>query len=94
VGIAVVTPRKPAPTPRARKKPLGSVSRAASSGDGLLAVRAELTRRLDDPNLADKDVAGIVRALLAVEARIAAQSVTKEAGLDELAARRNARRSG
>lgn len=73
----------------------GSVSRAARSGEVLLAVRAELCRRLDNPNLEDRDVASLARELRILQREIDSAG-SGEVGdrVDELSERRRARRSG
>lgn len=89
-----MTPKKPAPPSRARKLPLGSVAKAAAAGDGLEAIRTELARRLDDPNLEARDLPGLSREYRLLVAAIEARGGSRKAdGLDELAARRKSRRS-
>lgn len=90
-----MTARKPVPEPRSRKLPLGSVSRATQSGEGLEAIRVELARRMDDPNLEARDLPALAREYRILTAVIDAQGgMAKGDGLDELAARRKSRRSG
>lgn len=74
--------------------PLGSVGKAVQSDQALEAIRMELARRLDDPNLEARDLPALAREFRILSAAIEAKGGgVKGDGIDELARKRAARRS-